>query len=249
MIFSRKKKPKLIFRNNFEVTPEIAPRYLSQDKPSWFSNMPKWVEGMLPPTPRHFTENDKHVASGTIRRCPAFSLFFQRAILIPSWTDVAVTYYADGNFTAQVPHYWGQEGGGIDNHSHAQHPGAFEEYDNLKITDYWKLEGTKGLDIMIVPVMPPNPDWEAAMGAWEPYAERQHIFNINLWLKKPPLGHEREFMIKRGEPLCYVVPLSDTLPEIEVKVEEDMAYWRRIAFGREFDKTAEYLKHKTKIKR
>lgn len=244
MIFSRKKKSKLIFRTNFEVAPEIAPKYLSQDKPSWFSRMPKWLDGMGPPTPRMFAENGMHGVSRTIRRCPAFSLLFRRAIVIPSWTDIAVTYYADGNLLAQVP-----DGAIIHTHSNEQHPGAFEGCDNLKVSDYWRLEGTKGLDIMIVPVMPPNPDWEAAMGVWEPYAERRQSCNINLWLKKPPIGQEREFMIRRGEPLCYIVPLSDTLPDVTVKVEQDMAYWQRIAFGGKFDKTADYLKHKTKLKR
>lgn len=249
MIFSRKKKPELIFRTSFEVTPEIAPRYLSQDKPSWFSNMSKWADGMPPPTPRHFAESGKNVASGTIRRCPSFSLLFRRAILIPSWTDVAVTYYADGEFLAQVPHYWGPDGSGIENHGHDQHPGAFEQYDNLKLTDYWTLEGTKGLDVMVVPVMPPNSEWEAAMGAWEPHADKHHVFNINLWLKRPPLGQGWEYTIKRGDPLCYIVPLTETLPKITAKVESDPSYWRRIGFVGEFDVTAEYLKHKTKLKR
>lgn len=231
MIFSRKKKPELIFRTSFEVTPEIAPRYVSQSKPSWFSNM----------------SNDS-TGSTTIKRCPGFALFFQRSILVPSWTDVAVKYYEDGNFSARVPNPW-PEGDGITSHSSQQYPGAFEQYDNLKLTDYWTLEGTKGLDVMVVPVMPPNSEWEAAMGAWEPHADKHHVFNVNLWLKRPPLGQGWEYTIKRGDPLCYIVPLTETLPKITAKVESDPSYWRRIGFVGEFDVTAEYLKHKTKLKR
>lgn len=232
MIFSRKKKSELVFRTNFEVTPEIAPRYLSQLKPSWFSNMP----------------NDSTDAK-TIKRCPGFALFFQRSILVPSWTDVAVKYHEDGSFLARVPNPWPEDGDGITSHTRQQYPGAFEQYDNIKLTDYWTLEGTKGLDIMVVPVMPPNPEWEAATGAWEPHADKHHVFNVNLWLKRPPLGQVWEYTIKRGDPLCYIVPLTETLPKVTAKVESDPNYWRRIGFVGEFDVTAEYLKKKTKLKR
>ena len=157
----------------------------------------------------------------TLKKCEAFLNYYRNGFIIPMWTDLGIYIenmkckyiFADHVSTAQ-------------NHNSEQWSEFINpmEYGHLKIMSPWHIKCKKEINFMFK-----RPYWnyhpfDADINIVEGILnfKYQHSSHINLFLK---INQQKKLSIKFGDPLIYLLPLTDYNVKIKSHLISDKEFF------------------------
>lgn len=197
MIFSKRSK---IVVDAFTANP-MAHDYAPIDYAAKF--LPKWWRD-LPTTAPMLTPSGLLVEQSTMKHCKGMTDLYQNSLMIPLWSDLAITTVADGR--------WGTQWSDTSQFSSniLQHPpvqfGEMSPNDiHIKIVSPWIMSEKTGVNFLFTAPTwnNPNPFLRALPGVMN--YKYQHSTNINLLAVKA----DASTILKHGEPLIHLIPMCD----------------------------------------
>lgn len=173
--------------------------------PTWWKSLPKEINLDNYPVPM-----------STIKRCPGFKDLFANSITIPAWGEYRLFLDPSGQFSYLSPNHKIE----AVSHSNSQFQNAFDNYSHLKLTSPWFIKEKSGVKFSMLQAVwhQTNPsEFIIPPGMLE--FKYQHATHINLISS---VGMQRkEITISAGNPITYLVPLTEKSVEIRVQVIDD----------------------------
>lgn len=166
--------------------------------PSWFKRLPKGVPN--------------------VRVCAGMTDLYSNSLVMPCWQDYEITIFPNGDVQADVPN----TSVGIARHDiENQATGAWPRHVNVKLISPWIF--TCNEDVLWTMVQPvwsqTSPtDYTLITGMLE--FKYQNQTNVNL-LFPIPVGTEKTYTIKAGDPVAMFVPMTERNVDLELKYVDD----------------------------
>jgi hypothetical protein len=177
------------------------------------NNMPDWWKACPNTTP---TLNFP-IELSTVKKCPGVKDLFKTALAIPAWNE----YILYKNPTQGFSHVGPTRLADGVQHQPDQLGPLYENYFHFKFVSPWYFKEKTGVKwLMIGPTWHNNSDLVVPPGIVE--FNIQHSTHINIVSKKEE--NVKEYRIKAGDPLAYLVPLTEHSVEIKTHVvsQEEM---------------------------
>ena len=167
----------------------------------------------------------------SIAFCPGIINLMKMAVVIPAWCDFLIKVTPEGEFEWRTPdstfeiHSHGQRGEG-------QFNGFKKEYVNLKFINPWMFFGNPQEQaqpfFFMQPWLHEEERWEVAQGVQTPWYGMEP--NINVLIKIPK-NETSKIFIKKGEPLCYILPFQKLWSKVEVHDHQQYHNFNRLSFS------------------
>jgi hypothetical protein len=173
--------------------------------PDWWKSMPKSAR----------IENFP-VEMSTIKRCPGFKDLFSNSLCIPAWSEYTLYQDPTYGFSHTAPN--SQAAG--NQHKENQMTGAFPEYQHYKLISPWFLKEDQGVYFSMVQAgwhMKDPCEFHIPSGCLE--FKYQHSTHINLI--SPKKETLKQYNIRAGSPLVYLIPLTDKEIKLNIQVIDE----------------------------
>lgn len=155
--------------------------------------------------PDWWKEIPKNVDFPTMKGCAGFLDQYKKSFVIPMWSDFNVKRDEDGTFTWRFPN---EEVSSAAFHDQIQYPNwIHDKSQHIKLLSPWWLHCNEDVYFQMLPVQFSKNrlfEWQSITGIVE--FKYQHSTNVNLLLN----GNQcSDFSIEFGEPLIFLVPLTE----------------------------------------
>lgn len=202
-----KKKIKLTAITDVPHLKDMFPIVSAEDRlPAWYRNIPLTYKKGVCPVPHSITNK-----GATIKGCTGVNDLMRTGFILPAWEDISIVIYPDGKFSS----VGAQTNPPALGHDAQQMPPTMQHYTVIKLVSPWCLEGDS-TQYYVTPAV-----YHTSLGrdffmpsgvvSYE-YQSATHVF-IAATPKKEPY----EILIKAGEPLLHIVPLTGKKITLEVK--------------------------------
>jgi hypothetical protein len=180
-----------------EVFP-IAP--IINNMPSWWKSCPNTA-----PAINYLME------LSTVKRCPGIKDLFKTALAVPAWNEYILYKNSEHGFSHLGPT---QLAAGVEHQANQLGP-FYEEYFHFKFISPWYFKEKTGIKWIMI-----GPSWHQDSNLIVPPGilefKTQHSTHINIVSRKEEANIE--YRIKAGEPLAYLVPLTENTVKIKTHV-------------------------------
>jgi hypothetical protein len=177
------------------------------------NNIPEWWK-LCPNTAPAF---NYPIDLSTIKRCPGIKDLFKTALSIPAWSEYILYKNSNQGFSHLGPTRLAE---GVQHQSDQLGP-MYENYFHFKFVSPWYFKENTGIKWLMI-----GPSWHQHSDLFVPPGllefKTQHSTHINIVSKKEE--NNIEYRIKAGDPLAYLVPLTDMPISIKTHVisQEEM---------------------------
>ena len=194
------KKNKITFATNVKGLlehKELHPQPAKNFTPDWYKKMPTDVK-------QPGTFHSKVIPNiKTVRMCPSFVDVFKEGYVIPAPCDIYLKVLPNGEWQWQTP----DEEYRLDIHEEEQFLNHLNGVSNIKkvfkLISPWVAITPKGWSVRQIPMIYNfNPNWQVAYGILN--TDVEHELNQQIFFT----SDNNEVLIKRGEPLNYLVPFK-----------------------------------------
>ena len=178
--------------------------------PEWWKDLPKTFEVK--------SEFDVNVPVSTMKSCIGFINLYRNGFILPLWSDLIIEKDINGcRYQFSSP-----DNQGIHDHDPAQYVGAFENSTHMKILSPWILKEKTGVNFLWT-----EPTWNnitlfenlnVLPGIMD--FKYQHGSNINALIPNIDI----KLLIKAGEPLVHIIPISEKDVKIKTHVITENEY-------------------------
>lgn len=154
----------------------------------------------------------------SIKNCQGIQDHYSHGMIMPMWTELAVVTDGRGGIVNQF-----SDRISVNDYQDVSLRAGFRSNKiNLKIQSPWRFTSERDVYFHMLPVywdQLTEPSWEVMPGTLEFYYN--HATNINMLIR----AEQGNTMIKHGQPMCHIVPLTER--PLEIKLE--------MVSNREFD--------------
>lgn len=202
-----KKKPLVLdcFISNSSIAELFPIVPTSHILPAWWKNMPKETPTLGCP-----------VGISTIKRCSGFKELFKNSFCLPAWSEYLLMQDPTNGFNHLSPN---SAADGMQ-HQSSQMSGAFNNYQHYKLISPWLLQEKQGINFIMTQASWHNDDpcgFHIPAGNLE--FKYQHSTHINL-IAPAPIS-VKQYSIKAGQPLVYLVPLTEHDVTVNIQLVDD----------------------------
>ena len=207
-------KPKTIQLDCFTTRPDVHDfypvNYTNKFYPNWWKKMPKLITNPKNPW-----------GSATLKACTGLNNFYSTGLTIPLWSDLFLDFLSDGNVAWQFADYTTL----VNPHPPSQMEGYIDlrKYYHLKINSPWAFRCKEDVnfawtqntwsfdepDNIIIP--PAIIDYKYQRGV-----------NINFFGRRTKINSN--FIIKAGQPMVNIIPLSERKLKIHTHLVDNFEY-------------------------
>jgi hypothetical protein len=186
-MFKKKQKLKLIGNCPSDGLVELFPLQKSKF-PDWFKHLPK-----------NDLTNEHH---NNVRVCSGLTDLYSRSVSIPMWQDMSITIDPMGGLDIDAP----QPNWSATTHPlHAQAPGAWPGYINVKLSSPWVIECEKDVQwTMMQPVWDQKQPHDYIVIPGNLEFKYQNQSNINMLFPIPE--EPKTYTFKAGDIVAMLVP-------------------------------------------
>lgn len=233
MIFFKKSTVVLdCFVTNNSIAELFPISFLREHLPTWWKEIPKSSSVDRCP-----------VEISTIKRCPGFKDLFKNSICLPAWSQYRLYQDPMHGFSHIAPN---RSADGLP-HKEEQLDGAFLDYQHYKLISPWYIKENTGINFLMTQASWHNSDpcrFHIPSGMLE--FKYQHSTHINLVAPKNTVLKEHD--IDAGQPLVYLVPLTEKKIKINIEVvsheEINKLHAYHHSFYNSYELTKKILKEK-----
>lgn len=228
-------KPKTVTLDCFTTNNSLAELFpistMSEHIPSWWKSMKNEVPISSFP-----------IGMGTIKRCPGFTGLFKKGICIPAWSEYRLYQDPIHGFSHIGPNSM------ADGNQHQETQYAFENYQHFKLISPWLIKEKTGVNFAMVQASWHNNspcDIHVPTGMLE--FKYQHSTHINLLAPKPE--NVKEYSISAGQPLAYLIPMTEKNVNVKVHVVSNEEWSKLRTYHHSFHSSYEITKKILKEKK
>lgn len=156
------------------------------------------------------------VGISTIKRCSGFKDLFKNSFCIPAWSEYLLFQDPVNGFNHMAPN---SAADGMQ-HQSTQMSGAFTNYQHYKLISPWLLKEKQGINFVMTQASWHNESpcsFHIPAGSLE--FKYQHSTHINLVAPTPKAL--TQYSIKAGQPLVYLIPLTEKDVTVNIQVVDD----------------------------
>lgn len=202
-----KKKIKLVAVTSTPHLTETFPIVEAQScLPKWYKSTPLAYEKGVCPVQHSITNK-----AATIKGCTGVNSLLRTGFILPAWEDISLVVYPDGAFSSVGAH----TNPPTSAHDKRQLPVNMQNYTIIKLISPWYLYGDE-TEYMFTPAiyhtaitrnyfMPPG------------IVNYKYQHATNVFLAVEPKQEPYEILIKAGDPLVYITPLTKQSVSMSVK--------------------------------
>lgn len=217
----------MFFLRSKEIVVDAFTRYEDILKDFPLSNASEFIPEWWKNTPKSELVDDLY-ESPTLRTCSGVLDLFKKGLIMPLWTDIAVAV-KDGEYRWQCADR---------NTELSIHPSYqwnkfadSEKFGHLKLNSQWVIKTKENIDWMFL-----EPTWHLGMD--KKYTITQGIINahyvgmpINTQIMVD-ISADTKFMLKAGQPIAHIIPLSDKKIKVVRHVVDDKEWAKQADFRR-----------------
>ncbi len=232
-------KPKPITIDAFISIPivhELFPiKKATSDLPEWWKQYPSKIPFVNEGFPDHHD---------TIKRCDALIDLYKTALILPMWTDCKIKTQADGGYSWKYSAAVGY-GCDIKSHPRIQYGPTFDEYIHFKINSPWVVKEKTGVKFYFT-----QPFWHQINTKYKT-APGIVDYKLNNGTHVNIFADRKDSLIEinAGDPLAYIIPLSDKEVNIKchlVSREEYVQLWDKYQYNWTFHSKTKKIKRMQK---
>jgi hypothetical protein len=205
ILFKKQKITVDCFVSNNNIAELFPIRPLNELLPAWWKSMPKEVPaGGMP------------IGISTIKRCSGFKDLFKNSFCLPSWSEYLLFQDPVNGFNHMSPN---SSAGGM-THQQSQMEGAFNNYQHYKLISPWLLQEKSGINFTMTQAswhIDAPCEFHIPVGSLE--FKYQHSTHINIVAPRP--YGLKQHSIKAGQPLVYLVPMTEKEVNVKIQVVDD----------------------------
>jgi hypothetical protein len=206
MIFFKKKSITLdCFVSNYSIAELFPIQPTVQMIPSWWKQVSK--ETPVTGCP---------IGMSTIKRCSGFKDLFKNSFCMPAWSEYLLLQDPVNGFSHVAPN---SAADGMQHHV-LQMEGAFKNYQHYKLISPWLLQEKSGINFIMTQASWHNEtpcEFHIPTGSLE--FKYQHSTHINL--VAPSVSTVKQYSIPAGQPLVYLIPLTEQDVTVNIQVIDD----------------------------
>jgi len=199
--------------------------------PKWWNELPNKVTRQ--------SSNGINLPGPTMKMCNGFLDLHKKTYTLPLWSDLAIKTEQDGSWKYQFSLHTGVN---IESHNRNQFGNEFDDLIHLKITPPWLFREKTGVQFYFG-----DPFWSRIkkLNMWYiPPGIIDYKYhgttNVNMFLNKV----DQEFIIEAGQPLGFILPLSDHDVEIKNQLVSPLEFEKMQALQRPSSFINPLKKHK-----
>jgi hypothetical protein len=194
------------------TTNDHAHNFFPVEKASSF--IPKWLAN----TPAHYTIANEHGAvfkNPTIKRCVGLQDIYKQGLIIPLWSDAALTVKANGDYAWM----FADQNTSAQAHPRQQYSNGFDNLLHLKILSPWMFREKTGVNFVWT-----QPTWnmlDLIHNISIPPAVINYKYQIGTHINMlfPKVAGNIELFA--GQPMAHIIPLSDSYLEVKTHIISD----------------------------
>ena len=182
-------------------------------------NLPDWYKKLKPTIE---VSGEGHTLKiPTFKRCDGLFDLIGNSFTISMWSDLSIAVNAEGSFNWKYP--TNQYNFGVDQHPEFLMDGAFSPMVHTKVLSPWMLSESKGINFYQTQAFYSLNEFAGDMLIMPGVVNYryQHATHINMFLAR-----NKTYMLKAGQPMMYLVPMTEDKVEIKTHVVSTAEYKR-----------------------
>lgn len=204
-----------IFRNKpIKITAIVSENYSYAESFSPIRRASKFIPKWWKDTPKSSFNWNNMKATQTISSCVGFHNNYKTGFILPMWCELAIKF---GN--SSYHYHFSDEQSILERHDNDQCPGFFENYNICKIISPWLMLCKEPIKMMFDSPLPFHnspPEFITPYGIVDFIGGRTATNIFTCFSKKHELN-KSNILIKQGQPLLHMIPLTEK--EVDLKCE------------------------------
>jgi hypothetical protein len=233
MMFWKKKKKVVI--DAFTDNDIVATHPIEESS----KNLPNWYKKLKPTLE---VNGEGHTLKiPTFKRCDGVSDLIRNSFTISMWADLSLAVDSDGRYNWKYPS--NQYNFGVDQHPEFLMDSAFSPMVHTKVMSPWLLRETKGINFYQTQAFYSFNEFggDILIPPGVVNYKYQQATHINMFVSR-----NKTYMLKAGQPMMYLVPMTEDKVEVKTHVISTAEYKRilNMSAGNKFLGSYKNLKSK-----
>lgn len=212
MLWMKKKKIVVDAFTDNDIVASYPIEESSKNLPDWYKKLKPTIE----------VSGEGHALKiPTLKRCDGLFDLIGNSFTIPMWADLSIAITAQGTYNWKYPS--NQYNFGVEQHPEFLMNSAFSPKVHIKVLSPWMLRETSGINFYQTQAFYSLNEFggDILIPPGVVNYKYQQSTHINMFLSR-----EKTYMLKAGQPMMYLVPMTEDKVEIKTHIVSTAEYKR-----------------------